>query len=83
MHYKARRVLRDLFSTNKGNGSDMTFVVGATKISLKNVKTWRHQFYSDWRFESLTNSGRSLTWAYKLKTLKLSSHISAIFFIYF
>ena len=39
MHYEARQVLRDLFSTNKGNGSDMTFVVGATKISLKNVKT--------------------------------------------
>ena len=30
----------------------------------------RHQLYSDGRFESLTNSGRSLSWAYKLKSLK-------------
>ena len=29
------------------------------------------------RIESLTNSGRSLTWAYKLKVLKSSSQISA------
>ena len=26
MHYKARQVLRDLFSTNQVNGSEMTFV---------------------------------------------------------
>ena len=38
MHCKARQVLRDLFSTDQGNGSDMTFVAGATKINLKNVK---------------------------------------------
>ena len=25
-HCKARQVLRDLFSTNQGNGSEMTFV---------------------------------------------------------
>ena len=49
----------------------------ATKISLKNLKTWRHQLYSDGRFETLTNSGRSLTWAYKLKALKSFSQISA------
>ena len=32
---------------------------------------------SNGRFEPLTNSGRSLTGAYKLKELKSSSHISA------
>ena len=31
---------------------------------------FRHQLYSDERFESLTNSGRSLSWAYELKALK-------------
>ena len=31
---------------------------------------FRQQLYSDGRFESLTNSGRSLSWAYKLKALK-------------
>ena len=35
----ARQVLRDLFSTNQGNGSEMTFGVGATKVNLKNLKT--------------------------------------------
>ena len=39
MHCKARQVLRVLFSTNQGNGSDMTFVAAATKINLKNLKT--------------------------------------------
>ena len=34
MHYKARQVLRNLFSANQGN------VAGATKINLKNLKTW-------------------------------------------
>ena len=38
---------------------------------------WMHQLYSDERFKPLTNSGRSLTWAYKLKILKSSSQISA------
>ena len=38
MHIKARQVLRDLFSTDQGNGSGMTFVAGATKINLKNLK---------------------------------------------
>ena len=33
---------------------------------------WRHQLYRDGRFEPLANSGRSLTWAYKLKALKSS-----------
>ena len=36
---KVRRVLCDLFSTNQGNYSDMTFVTGSTKINLKNLKT--------------------------------------------
>ena len=41
MHCKARRqVLRDLFSTNQENVSEMSFVAGATKINLKNSKTW-------------------------------------------
>ena len=30
MRCKARQVLRDLFSTNRGNGSEMRFVAGAT-----------------------------------------------------
>ena len=38
-HCKARQVLRDLFSTNKRNGSEVTFRVGATKFNLKNLKT--------------------------------------------
>ena len=39
MHYKARQVLRDLFCTNNGNGPEMTFVVRATKIYVKYLKT--------------------------------------------
>ena len=39
MHCKARHDLRDLFSTNQGNGSKMTYVARATKINLKNLKT--------------------------------------------
>ena len=38
MHCKARKVLLDLFSTNQGNGSEIRFVAGATKINLKNLK---------------------------------------------
>ena len=68
------------------DGSEMTFVAGGTLVkggtNLKNLKTqlWlddllqvtigRHELYSDGRFEPLTNSGKSLTWGYKLKTLK-------------
>ena len=33
---------------------------------------WKHQLYSDGRFEPLTNSGKILAHAYKLKALKLS-----------
>ena len=40
MHCKARQILRDLFSTNQGNGSGMIFVARATKIKLKNLKTY-------------------------------------------
>ena len=39
MQCKARQVLCDLFSTNQGNGSEIIFVAGATKIKLKNLKT--------------------------------------------
>ena len=39
MHCKALQVLRDLFSINQGNGSEIRFVAGATKINLKNLKT--------------------------------------------
>ena len=39
MHCKARQVLRDLFSINQGNGSEMTFVAGANEVILKNLKT--------------------------------------------
>ena len=35
MHYKARQVLRDLFSTSQGNSSETTFVIGATKLTSK------------------------------------------------
>ena len=55
----------------------MTFVAGATKINIKNLKTWKHQLYSGGRSEPLTNSGRSPAWAYKLEALKSSSQISA------
>ena len=37
-HCKARQVLLELFSTNQGNGSGMSFVAGATKINLNNLK---------------------------------------------
>ena len=36
---KVRQVLHDLFSANQKNGSEITFVTGATKINLKNLKT--------------------------------------------
>ena len=39
MHCKARQVLRNLFSTNQGNGSEMTFVLGTNKVHIKNLKT--------------------------------------------
>ena len=39
IHCKARHVLRNIFSTNQGNGSEMTFVAGATKEYLKNWET--------------------------------------------
>ena len=39
MHYRARQVLCNLFSTNQGSSSKTTFVAGATKINLKNLKT--------------------------------------------
>ena len=35
MHYKARQVLRNLFSTNQGNSSEMTSVTGDTKSTSK------------------------------------------------
>ena len=36
---KARDALGNLFGTNQGNVSKMTFLAGATKIYLKNLKT--------------------------------------------
>ena len=39
MHCKARQVLRDLFSINQENGSDVTFNAGATNVNLKHLKT--------------------------------------------
>ena len=39
MHWKARQVLLDLFNTNQGNDSKMTFVAGTNKVHMKNVKT--------------------------------------------
>ena len=35
MHCKARQVLRDLFGTNQGNGSKMTFVAETNKVLIK------------------------------------------------
>ena len=84
MHCKTRQVLRDLFGTNQGNGSKMTFVAETNKVHMKNFNSqlwlddmmqetfYRYQLYNDGRFEHLINSGRSLTWAYKPKTLKSS-----------
>ena len=40
MHRKARHILCDLFSSNRRNGSDMTFVAGVTKIDLKNLEIY-------------------------------------------
>ena len=42
MHCKARQVSHDLFSSDQWNGSDMVFVAWATKVNIKNLKTWRH-----------------------------------------
>ena len=39
MHCKARQVLRDLFSINQRNSSEMIFVVEATRVNLKILKT--------------------------------------------
>ena len=39
MHSKSRQVLCDLFSTDQGNVSEMTFTAEATKINLENLKT--------------------------------------------
>ena len=39
MHCKAWQILRDLFITNQGNGSEMRFVAVATKFNLKNLKS--------------------------------------------
>ena len=38
IHCKTRNLLRDLFSTNKGNGPNMILVAGATKINPKDLK---------------------------------------------
>ena len=38
MHCKVRKALCSLFNTNQGNGSEMTFVAGATKIKSQNFK---------------------------------------------
>ena len=93
MHCKARQVLRDLLNTNQVNGSEIRFVAGVIKINLKNLKIylwlddlmqetmWRHQIYRNGRFEPLANSGRSLTWAYKLKALKSSLGVFTYFVI--
>ena len=55
---------------------EVTYVSAAeaTKINIKTWEPWmwRHQLHRDGRFEPLANSARSLTWAYKVKTLKSS-----------
>ena len=37
MHCKARHVLRDLFSTNQRNDSEMTFATGILKSEFRNL----------------------------------------------
>ena len=44
---------------------------------LMQAGIWKHQLYSDGRFGPLTNSGRSLTWDYKLKALKLKTSLQS------
>ena len=39
MHCQGRQVWCNLFSSNQGNGSEITFVAEATKIGLKYLKT--------------------------------------------
>ena len=39
MHCKAWQALCDPFSTNQGNGSEIRFAAGGTKINFKNLKT--------------------------------------------
>ena len=34
MHCKVKQILRDLFSTNQGSGSEIQFVAGVTEINL-------------------------------------------------
>ena len=74
-HCKARQVLRNLFSTEQGNSSDMTFGAGATKINLKNLKTWRHQLWKMWTFDKFWEKSYL---SMSLKALKSSWCISAI-----
>ena len=38
IQYKIRHVLRDLFSTNQGNGSEMTFVARSAKFNVRYLK---------------------------------------------
>ena len=38
-HCKSKQVLRDIFSTNQGNDSELTFAAVATKTNLKHLKT--------------------------------------------
>ena len=38
MHDKTRQPIRNLFNANQGNGSETTFLAGATKVNLKNMK---------------------------------------------
>ena len=75
MHCKARQVLRDLFSTDQGNSSDMTFVAGATKINLKTLKTWSHHLWEMWTFDKFWEKSYL---SMSLKALKSSWRISAI-----
>ena len=68
-------------------------MAGVIKINLKNLKIylwlddlmqetiWSHQIYRNGRFEPLADSGRSLTWAYKLKALKSSLRVFTYFVI--
>ena len=51
----------------------MTFVAGATKINLKNLKTWRHQLWKVWAFGKLW---QKYYLSLNLKALKASSHLN-------
>ena len=68
MHYKARQVLPNLFSTNQGNSSETTFVTGATKSTSK----FENLAMIGW-LNATNNLKAPEVLPYKVKVLKPSS----------